>query len=83
MRWTLRGAGRFGPRGVGGLWMGTKPDEDRMAEGAVEVTLEELEEFLDGGRLEVQARPGFKESLRERLWLLLQERRRRWRGTQS
>ena len=63
--------------------MGTKPDEDSMAEGALEVTLEELEEFLDGGRLEVQARPGFKESLRERLWSLLQERRRRWRRPQS
>ena len=83
MSWTLRGAGRFGPRGVGGLWMGTKPDEDSMAEGVLEVTLEELEEFLDGGRLENQARPGFKESLRERLWSLVQERRRRWRGTRS
>ena len=54
-----------------------------MAEGALEVTLEELEEFMDGGGLEVQARPGFKESLRERLWSLLQQRKRRWRGTQS
>ena len=63
--------------------MGTKPDEDSMPEGALEVTLEELEEFLDGGRLEVQARPGFKESLRERLWSLIQERRRRWRETRS
>ena len=83
MGFSRRGAGRFGPRGVGGLWMGTKSDEDSMAEGALEVTLEELEEFMDGGRLEVQARPGFKESLRERLWSLLQQRRRRWRRTQS
>ena len=83
MGFLRRGAGRFGPRGVGGLWMGTKSDEDSMAEGALEVTLEELEEFMDGGRLEVQARPGFKESLRERLWSLLQQRKRRWRGTQS
>ena len=83
MGFSRRRAGRFGPRGVGGLWMGTKPDEDSMAEGALEVTLEELEEFLDGGRLEVKARPGFKESLREKLWSLVEERRRRWRGTQS
>jgi hypothetical protein len=63
--------------------MGTKPDEDSMSEGALEVTLEELEEFLDGGRLEVQVRPGFKERLRGRLWSMLQQRTRRWRGHQS
>ena len=83
MGFSRRGTGRFGPRGVGGLWMGTKSDEDSMAEGALEVTLEELEEFLDGGRHEVQTRPGFKESLRERLWSMLEQRRRRWRRTQS
>ncbi len=83
MRRTFRRAGLKGPRGVGGLWMGSKPDEDSMSEGALEVTLEELEEFLDGGALEVQARPGFKESLRGRLWSLLQERTRRWRGPES
>ena len=76
----FRGAGLQGPRGVGGLWMGTKPDEDSMSEGALEVTLEELEEFLDGGRREVQVRPGFKESLRGRLWSMLQQHTRRWRG---
>ena len=78
-----RRAGLEGPRGVGGLWMDTKPDEDSMSEGALEVTLEELEEFLDGGRLEVQVRPGFKERLRGRLWSMLQQRTRRWRGHQS
>ena len=83
MGWSIRRAGLFGPRGVGGLWMGTKREEDSMAEGALEVTLEELEEFLDGGRRGVQARPEFKESLREKLWALLQERRRRWRGPPS
>lgn len=79
----FRRAGRKGSRGVGGLWMEIKPDEDSMSEGALEVTLEELEEFLDGGQLEVQARPGFKESLRGRLWSLLQQRARRWRGPES
>jgi hypothetical protein len=63
--------------------MGTKPDENSISEGALDVTLEELEEFLDGGRREVQVRPGFKESLRGRLWSMLQERTRRWREPQS
>ena len=63
--------------------MGTKPDEDSISEGAQEVTLEELQEFLDGGRLGVDVRPEFKASLRERLWMLLRESRRRWRGTPS
>jgi len=79
MGWSFRGAGLFGPWRVGGLWMGTKRDEDSMAEGALEVTLEELEEFLEGGRQGTQARPEFREGLRERLWALVQERRRRWR----
>jgi hypothetical protein len=79
----FRRAGLQDTRGVGGLWMGAKPDEDSMSEGALEVTLEELEEFLDGGRLEVQVRPGFKESLRGRLWSMLQQHTRRWRGQQS
>jgi hypothetical protein len=80
---TFWRAGPKGSRGVGGLWMGIKPDEDSMSEGALEVTLEELEEFLDGGQLEVRARPGFKESLRGRLWSLLQQRARRWREPES
>jgi hypothetical protein len=63
--------------------MGIEVYEDSMSEGALEVTLEELEEFLDGGQLDVQARPGFKESLRGRLWSLLQQRARRWRGPRS
>jgi hypothetical protein len=63
--------------------MGTKPDEDYISEGALEVTLDELEEFLDGGRREVQVRPGFKEGLRGRLWSMLQERTRRWREDRS
>lgn len=80
---TLRGAGRIGPRRVGGLWMGTKPEEDSMGDGALEVSLEELREFVEGGRLEARARPEFKERLRERLWTLVRERARRWRGTRS
>lgn len=83
MGWSLRGAGLFGPRGVGGHAMGTKREEDSMAEGALEVTMEELKEFLDGSRRGVQARPEFKEGLRERLWTLVQEGRRRWRRPPS
>ena len=75
----VRKSGQSGPHGVGGLWMGTKREEDSMAEGALEVTLEELEDFLEGGRHGIQARPEFKEGLRERLWALVQQRRRRWR----
>jgi hypothetical protein len=54
-----------------------------MGDGGMEVTLEELREFLEAGRMDVQARPEFKESLRERLWSLLRERRRRWHGPRS
>ena len=72
--------------------MGAKPADsvesvesrkDVMIDGSLEVTLEELEEFLDADRLDVRARPEFKEGLRERLWALVQERRRRWRSERS
>ena len=63
--------------------MSSKPDEDPMTDAALEVTLEELEEFLEADRLDVRARPEFKERLREKLWALVLERRRRWRGPDS
>ena len=59
---------------------GSDAEEDSMGDGAMEVSLEELREFLEGGRLPVRARPEFKEGLRERLWSLVRERTRRWRG---
>ena len=83
MGWSFRGAGLFGPRGVGGHSMGTKREEDSRTDGALEVTLQELEEFLEGGRRGVQARPEFKDGLRERLWALVQGSRRRWRRPPS
>ncbi len=79
----IGGAGRFGPRRVGGVATGAKPENDATSDGSVEVTLEELEEFLDAGRHGVRARPEFKERLREKLWGLVQEQRRRWRGDRS
>jgi hypothetical protein len=60
--------------------MGGKPEEDAVGDGGLEVTLEELQEFLDADRHAVRARPEFKESLRERLWELVLAQRRRWRG---
>jgi hypothetical protein len=60
--------------------MGAKSDEDARVEGSLEVTLEELEEFLDADRHVVRARPAFKESLRERLWHFVLQQRHRWRG---
>jgi hypothetical protein len=59
-----------------------KPAGDAV-EGPLDVTLEELEEFLDADRLDVRARPEFKESLREKLWAIVLERSRRWRGERS
>lgn len=76
----IGGAGRSGPRGMGGPAMGGKPEEDAVGDGGLEVTLEELQEFLDADRHAVRARPEFKESLRERLWELVLAQRRRWRG---
>jgi hypothetical protein len=63
--------------------MGAKPGKDAPVEGSAEMTLEELEEFLEADRLGVSANPEFKERLRERLWELLQERLRRARGDRS
>ena len=63
--------------------MGGKPGEDEMTEGSMEVTMEELQEFLEADRSEVHARPEFKERLREKLWGLVQAQRRRWRGDRS
>ena len=62
--------------------MGTKQGKDSMPDGSLEVTLEELEEFLDADRRDVRARPEFKERLRDKLWELVRDRGRRWRGDQ-
>ena len=64
----------------GGIGLGGKPGEDEMTEGSMEVTLEELQEFLEADRSEVHARPEFKERLRDKLWEVVRQRRRFWRG---
>jgi hypothetical protein len=62
--------------------MGVEKAKDAATEGSLEVTLEELGEFLAADRLEVRARPEFKERLREKLWDFVRDRGRRWRGDQ-
>jgi len=53
--------------------------EDRngsaMNEGAMEFTVEELREFLEGDLLDVRADPEFKERLRRTLWDMVRARR--------
>jgi hypothetical protein len=61
----------------GGLAMGARSGDDGMDEGAMEVTIEELQEFLEADRLPIRANPGFKERLHRRLWELLQARLQR------
>ena len=46
-----------------------------MEEGAMEFTVEELREFLEGDRLDVRADPEFKERLRQMLWEMVRARR--------
>ena len=45
-----------------------------MNEGAMEFTVEELREFLDGEVLGVRADPAFKERLRRMLWDMVRAR---------
>ncbi len=45
-----------------------------MDEGATDVTLEELREFLEADRLDVRADPRFKERLRRKLWEIVRLR---------
>ena len=50
-----------------------------MDEGAMEFTVEELREFLEGDRLDVRADPEFKERLRLLLWEMVRARRHQHR----
>lgn len=77
------GGGRSGQGYPGGIALGAKPGEDPTMEGLVEATLEELQEFLEADRVEVRADPQFKERLREKLWEIVRQRRRLWRGDGS
>ena len=44
---------------------------DIIDEGMMDITLEELREFLEADLLDVKADPAFKEQLRKKLWDLL------------
>jgi len=46
-----------------------------MGEGAMEFTVEELRDFLEGDLIDVRADPTFKERLRRMLWDMVRERR--------
>lgn len=54
-----------------------------MEDGAMDFTMEELQEFLEGDRLDVRADPGFKERLRRRLWRMVRARARAAREDES
>ena len=59
-----------------------RPRADGVEEGALEISLEELREFLEADLVDVHADPEFKHSLRQRLWDLVQARNAlRGRGT--
>lgn len=49
-------------------------EHEVIEEIAAEFTTEELQEFLEGDHSPVQADPGFKESLRQELWELVEAR---------
>jgi len=80
MGWRFGGAVLLGLRRVGGFAMVAKSEEDAGVDGSLEVSLEELQEFLDGDHCGARPSPEFKESLRERLWHFVLQQSRRWRG---
>ena len=45
-----------------------------MDEGAMEFTMDELREFLEGDLRDVRADPEFKEKLRRKLWEMVTDR---------
>lgn len=45
-----------------------------MDDAALEISTEELREFLDADRLVVRADPAFKERLRRKLWAIVSTR---------
>jgi hypothetical protein len=58
--------------------IGNRGRQDRdgfaMDEAAMEVSMEELREFLEGDLLDVRADPAFKERLRRKLWDMVRAR---------
>ena len=80
---VIVGGGRSGRLYPGGYVLGGKPGEDAVGDAPAGATLEELEEFLEADHVEVRADPAFKERLREKLWEIVRQRRRLWRGDGS
>ena len=56
------------------LAMTSNRGKQSMDESAMDVTLEELREFLEADRIDVHADPGFKERLRRKLWQIVRVR---------
>jgi ribosomal protein L21E len=54
--------------------MGGERGKQIMDEGAMDFSMEELQEFLEGDRVDVRADPAFKERLRRKLWDMVRER---------
>jgi len=54
--------------------MGADREYEMLNDAAVEVTADELREFLEADSLGVRADPVFKERLRRRLWDLVRAR---------
>jgi len=48
--------------------MSAKTERPSMDDGSMEITMDELREFLEADDRGVRADPGFKERLRRRLW---------------
>jgi hypothetical protein len=74
--WRRGSDGRRGRSGGAGDAGGS------VGEGAMEITLEELREFMEADLVDVHSDPEFKHSLRNRLWELVQARNaQRGRGS--
>ena len=57
--------------------MSTKLERPSMDDAAMEITPEELREFLEADRLGVRADPAFKARLRDKLWAIVRTRSHR------
>jgi len=71
---VLPGSDRGGP-------MSGDRERQMMDDGVIDVSMDELLEFLEGDRVDVRADPEFKERLRRRLWSMVSQRA--WRGPQG
>lgn len=54
--------------------MSAKLERPSMDDAAMEITTEELREFLEADRFGVRADPAFKERLRRKLWAIVRFR---------